>query len=210
MSSPENSNDYMAPENWRFPSDFAGQSLFQVASDWHNNAMLGWTYSAPDVYAVGYKDAADGLLYALSERRVSLDTVIYPLVFLYRQGLELQLKLILPLARRLANKAQKNDHSHGLMPMWGELRELLDVLDPYEDDKEIPAMQEFIRQLDEVDPQSYAFRYSTTKRGEVSLPDIRHINVRHLSEIMDSVFLMMSGIRSVLENMDQEDSDSGY
>jgi hypothetical protein len=36
--------------------------------------------------------------------------VVYPLVFLYRQGLELQLKLILPLARRLAGKDAVADH----------------------------------------------------------------------------------------------------
>lgn len=31
-----------------------------------------------DLYAAGYKDAADGLLFALAERRATQDSVIYP------------------------------------------------------------------------------------------------------------------------------------
>lgn len=193
----------------KFPADFAGQSLFVQGEDWQNNAMLGWTGFPMDLYAAGYKDAADGLVFALAERRTSLDSVIYPLVFLYRQGLELELKLILPLARRLAHKPGKNDRQHGLMLMWAELRPLLAALDPRPGDPQLPALESFIRQLDEVDPGSYAFRYPTSTKGEVSLPDLRYINVRHLGEIMDSVFLMLSGIHSWLGELDQHDERVG-
>ncbi len=191
------------PVKMKVPSSFRGQKLFVQGDDWRNNAMLGWTHFPLDLYASGYKDAADALLSALSQRKASLDSVIYPLVFLYRQGLELQLKMILPLARRMTDAPIKLDHRHGLMPLWAELRSLLEVLDPRENDAELPAIEDFIRQLDEVDPQSFAFRYPTDKKGEVSLPEITHINVRHLGEIMDSVFLMFTGIHSLLIEMDQ-------
>lgn len=188
----------------RPPSAFSGQRLFTQGEDWQNDAMLGWSHFPMDLYAAGYKDAADGLLYALAERKVSLDSVIYPLVFLYRQGLELELKLILPLARRLGDQQAKNDHRHGLMPLWRELRCLLEQLDPSEADQELAAIEAFILQLDEVDPGSYAFRYPMTKQGEVSLPDLSRINVRHLGEIMDSVFMLLGGIHSWLGEMDQQ------
>ncbi|MFU5616615.1 hypothetical protein ACM7VC_14565 [Pseudomonas aeruginosa] len=191
--------------NMKSLSDFAGQQLFIQGDDWHNNAMLGWTHFPWDIYAAGYKDAADALVRALAERKASLDSVVYPLVFLYRQGLELQLKLILPLARRLAGKEALADHQHGLIPLWNELRRHLQQLDPREDDKELPALEDFIRQLDTVDPGSFAFRYPTTKKGEVSLPELRHVNVRHLSEVMDSVFMLLGGIYSWLGEMEQND-----
>lgn len=184
----------------RFPSAFTGQQLFTKGDDWHNNAMLGWTHFAWDIYASGYKDAADALVAAIAERRTSLDSAIYPLVFLYRQALELELKLLLPLARHLAGEESIADHHHRLLPLWQELRRLLWQLNPREDDKEMPAIEEFIRQMDKVDPGSYAFRYPTNKKGEVSLPDLRHINVRHLSEIMDSVFMMLGGIYAWLDD----------
>ena len=187
------------------PSDFAGQQLFIQGEDWHNNAMLGWAHHSWGLYAAGYKDAADALVEALSLRKASLDSVVYPLVFLYRQGLELQLKLILPLARRLAGKEAVEDHKHFLLPLWSELRKLMEQLDPRDDDKELPAIEIFIRQLDAVDPASFAFRYPTTKKGEVSLPELRHVNVRHLSEVMDSVFMLLGGIHSWLGELDQND-----
>lgn len=188
------------------PSDFVGQALFIQGEDWYNNAMLGCVYYSPwDIYAAGYKDAADALVGALAERKASLDSVVYPLVFLYRQGLELQLKLILPLARRLVGKEAVADHQHGLMPLWSELRRHLEQLNLREDDKELPAIEDFIRQLDTVDPASFAFRCATTKKGEVSLPELRHVKVRHLSEVMDSVFMLLGGIYSMLGETEQND-----
>lgn len=188
------------------PSDFAGQQLFIQGDDCHNNAMLGWTHFPWDIYAAGYKDAADALVMALAERKAPLDSVVYPLVFLYRQGLELQLKLILPLARRLAGKEAVANHRHGLMPLWDELHRHLQQLNPREYNEELPALEDFIRQLDTVDSGSFAFRYPTTKKGEVTLPELRHVNVRHLSEVMDSVFMLLGGIYSWLGEMEQNDA----
>jgi len=205
MSHDDSLLDPALPVDCKSPSAFSGQPLFVRGSDWQNNAMLGWTPFPMDLYATGYKNAADGLLFALANRRASLDSVIYPLVFLYRQGLELQLKLMLPLARRLADVPDRSDHSHSLMPMWNELRALVEQLVPVDGDKELPAMEDFIQQMDKVDPQSFAFRYPTTKKGEISVPDLRHINVRHLSEVMDSVFMMLGGTYSVLGELVQGD-----
>lgn len=186
----------------KLPSEFAGQPLFIKGDDWENNAMLGWTHFPWDIYAAGYKDAADALVKVLLDRKAPLDSVVYPLVFLYRQALELELKLILPCARRLAEKEPVSNHDHRLMPLWTELRTLLDRLDPRDDDPEIPAIEEVIRQLDAVDSGSFSFRYPTSKKGEVALPELRHINVRHLGEVMDSVLMMLGGIYSLLGEME--------
>lgn len=210
MSRDADKPDFSGLCEYKTPSDFAGQQLFIQGDDWQNNAMLGWTHFPLDTYALGYKDAADALLYALAERSTSLDTVIYPLVFLYRQALELQLKLLLPLARRLAEAPAKDDHRHELMPLWKELRQHLEVLITDEDDAEYTAMEEFISQLHEADPRSFAFRYPTNMRGEVSLPDLAHVNVRHLSDVMDSIFLMLNGTHSMLGEMDQHDQNGEW
>ena len=53
--------------------------------------------------------------------------------------------LILPLARRLAGKEASVDIGHKLMPLWSELRRHLEQLDPREDDKDLPAIEDFIR-----------------------------------------------------------------
>lgn len=199
------SNDSLLEfEPGKTPADFSGQKLFIQGDDRLNMAMLGWIPFPWDLYATGYKEAADALVNALTARQASLDSVVYPLVFLYRQGLELQLKLMLQQARRLAKQPAASDTDHKLMPLWKELRQLVEQVDPRPGDKELPAIEDFIRQLDVVDPLSFAFRYPTNKRGAVSLPNLHHVNVRHLGEIMDSVFMMLNGIYSLLGEMDQE------
>ena len=183
------------------PADFSGQELFVQGDDRNNMSMLGWAPFPMDLYASGYKEAADVLVRALVAREASLDSVVYPLVFMYRQGLELQLELMLKEARHLAEEPAASDTDHKLMPLWRELRQLVEQLDPRPGDKELPAIEEFIRKLDGVDPLSFSFRYPTDKKGGGTLPNLRHVNVRHLAEIMDSVFLMLSGISSALGEM---------
>lgn len=190
-------------ERPKAPSAFMGQSLFGREERGFNTADLSWTYFPAHLYAIGYKDAADGLKFAISNRRTSLDSAIYPLVYLYRHGLELQLKLLLPIAGRVAQAKVTSDLlRHELMPMWRELRRLLRVIDPAMDETELMAMESFIKELHEVDPGSFAFRYSTNKKGDVSLPGLQHINVEHLAEVLDSVFMMLGGIHDWLGEMD--------
>lgn len=193
-------------ENIRWPSDFSGQQLFVKGEDWHLNAMLNWSNFRADLYAFAYKDAADGLVESMAERKVPLDSGIYPLLFLYRHALELQLKLMLATARNLTGLNPKNYDKHSLMPMWSELRKLLKDLDPSQPEIEVIAAHEFIRQLDDVDPDSMAFRYATTRYGKEHLSGVTHINIRHLRDVLNSIFLWLKGAYDWLGEMESNNS----
>lgn len=197
MSDEKNMPELDELSRYNPPSAFAGQKLFIRGEDWQHNARLGWSEFPDDLYASGYKEAADALLHSIMEKRVPLDSVIFPLIFLHRHSLELQLKIALPLARRAVGENANKDHEHGLMPMWVELRRLMEKIDP-RTDAELSAIGSFIEQLDEVDGGSFAFRYSTSRSGKSSLPDLKDINVRHLSEILDSVYWSLYGIYTML------------
>lgn len=204
MEHPETPNNLLVEiAQFKYPTDFAGQKLFIKGEDYSNNAMLGLTHFPWDIYAAGYKDAANALVKAVMERQASLDSVIYPLVFIYRQAIELQLKIILPVARRLNGDPEKADHGHGLRHLWYDLKKLLKEISPEYKDKNIAVMQDFIMQLDVIDPASIAFRYPKGKEGNDTLPDLRYINVRHLSEIMNSMFLWFDGVYSQFSEWDQ-------
>lgn len=191
------------PEAIRWPSDFSGQKLFIQGADWQYNAMLNWSHFRADLYAFAYKDAADGLVEAMANRQVSLDSGIYPLLFLYRHSLELQFKLMLNSARALTGKEPKIYDKHPLMPLWSELRHLLKELGLERSDANANAVHEFIRQLNDADPDSMAFRYATTKSGKDHLPDVTHINIRHLREVLNSVFVWLNGTYSWIGEMEQ-------
>lgn len=192
----------LEPIQW--PSDFAGQKLFIQGEDWQYNAMLDWSHFRADLYAFAYKDAADGLVEAMANRKVPLDSGIYPLLFLYRHSLELLFKLMLGTARDLTDREPKRYDKHSLRTLWTELRQLLNELGVEQSETSaanVAAVHEFIRQLDEVDPDSMAFRYATTRGGKDHLPDITHINIRHLQEVLDSVFVWLRGAYDLIGEM---------
>jgi hypothetical protein len=195
-------------ESIQWPSDFSGQQLFIQGEDWQHNAMLNWSHFRADLYAFAYKDAADGLVVAMASRQVPLDSGIYPLLFLYRHALELLFKLMLKNARALTGKEPKNYDKHSLMSLWSELRNLLKELGLEQLDANAIAVHEFIRQLDDVDPDSMAFRYATTTRGKEHLPDVTHINIRHLRNVLNSVFVWLNGAYNWIGEM--EPGRSGY
>ena len=64
----------------------------------------------------------------------------------------------------------------------------------------------FIRQLDNVDPDSMAFRYATTNSGKDHLPAVTHINIRHLREVLNSVFVWLNGTYGWIGEMEQGQS----
>lgn len=194
----------LKPIQW--PSNFSGQKLFIQGEDWQNNAMLNWSHFPADLYAFAYKDAADSLVEAMANRQVPPDSAIYPLLFLYRHTLELQLKLMLKSARSLTGKESKNYDKHPLMPLWSELRHLLKELGLERSDVEANAVHGFIRQLHDIDPESMAFRYAMTNSGKDHLPDVTHINIRHLREVLNSVFVWLNGTYNWIGEMDSGQS----
>ncbi|HBO9008650.1 hypothetical protein QOU27_08715 [Pseudomonas aeruginosa] len=189
-------------ESIQWPSNFSGQRLFIQGEDCQHNAMLNWSHFRADLYASAYKDAADGLVDAMVKGQVPLDSGIYPLLFLYRHALELQFKLMLKAARALAGKDPKSYYKHSLMPLWSELRNLLKEFEPEKSDANAPALHEFIRQLDEVDPDSMAFRYATSKSGKEHLSGVTHINILHLRDVLNSVFVWLNGVYSWVVEME--------
>jgi len=69
-------------------------------------------------------------------------------------------------------------------------------------DANATAVHEVIRQLHAVDPESMAFRYATTNSGKDHLPDVTHINIRHLCEVLNSVFVWLNGTYSWIGEME--------
>ena len=74
------------------PWPVKGDKLFLKGGDWQHSACLGWAPNKWDAYAVGYKDAADIVVEKATTTGRGLDTLVYPIAFLYRHYLELRLK----------------------------------------------------------------------------------------------------------------------
>jgi len=185
-------------EDIELPWPRSGDEVFASADDWQMNANVNWG-GGWGLYSVGYKEAGDLLVEDVAVNRGMADALVYPIVFSYRQYLELTLKDVLMKARRYyeIDKPFKNEHS--LLLPWRPLRELLERRWPERPD-ELEAVEENLCQFDAVDSGSFAFRYATTKAGAPSLPEgMQHINLRNLSEVVARIGTFLESCATALD-----------
>ena len=172
--------------------------LFTSEEDWWNNACLDSGSNGWILYAAGYKDAADILVAQVEERSAGQDTLVYPILFLYRQYLELEIKDTLRAARQLQDISSDPPVHHRIADLWTELHKHLLEISPGDSVKELQAIGRLIREFAEADPLSFAFRYPVDKRGNPSLPSMTQINLRNVREVMAKIDVTLSGAGSLV------------
>ncbi|MGA2263153.1 MAG: hypothetical protein ABSH28_17180 [Acidobacteriota bacterium] len=71
-------------------------------------------------------------------------------------------------------------------------------------DSEVKGIESYIRQLHEIDENSYNFRYETTTKGEPSIPDkerfSHYINIKLFAESMETLATYLFGIGEVFHD----------
>jgi len=167
--------------------------LFSIDVDWWHNACLNPFRADWYLYVEGYKRAAKVLVEQVKKNRSDLDILVYPIVFLYRQYMELLLKSIISNGRKLLDQSGDFPKHHRLDKLWVEARMLLEEV--YEGDprKELDEIQDYINQFCGKDPFGSAFRYPTDVKGKKSVPGLMHINIRKFSEIVEKAAFLIEG-----------------
>lgn len=159
-----------------------------ILGDWHNACLyafhedLNWS-----MYLFGYKKAGDILVDYVGNSRSHQDSLVYPIVFLYRQYVELQLKLIIKEGYQLLSIKKNYKKCHKIDELWRDCKEIITRIWPQET-SEMILIDDIITEFSLIDPISTAFRYPTNKNGNLSLPDnLLHINLRNLSDHMQKI-----------------------
>jgi hypothetical protein len=173
-----------------------GDRLF-VAHDDTRHATACLNFGFPEHgYVNGFRMAADlAVEYVVATDR-DQDYLVFPIVFGYRQYLELRLKGLLKDASRLLDEpppGSKPMAGHRLSPVWEVLLPLLRrVFD--EDDSCYNLLGDRINEFDKLDPSSEAFRYASRKDGSRSLSvDLRHISLTNLRRSMGTIANPLDG-----------------
>jgi hypothetical protein len=190
------------------PPPRKGDKLFRGdLRDWKNNACLrdGDEYA----YREGYRRGAQILVRAVEESACDQDFLVYPIIFLYRHHIELVLKRVITQAPYLIERAltkTENDHleKHRLDLLWQDFKPMASALTEAAGWDELPredveGIDDYIRQIFEVDPSSYSLRYAHSKKGDPSLPkDLTHINLRHFGELMERLANYLGGLEAAM------------
>lgn len=172
--------------------------LFASQEDWWNNACVNWCHDQWGIYADGYKEAADLLVGQVEARAPGAyqDSLVYPIIFLYRQYLELSIKGLLQDARSLQDVDEKMPFHHKIDQIWLQCRKLLSEISPGDSEEELNQITRLLKDFAKVDPTSMAFRYPHNKEGAPSLEGLTHINLRNIREVVGKISVILSGAQA--------------
>jgi hypothetical protein len=91
--------------------------------------------------------------------------------------------------------------SHNLHELWSAFKAIASEvesetgIDP-PPQEQLDGIADYINQLHSVDAGSFAFRYPLTKKGDVSVGDLKRINLARFSEHMESLCNYLEGFDS--------------
>ena len=173
------------------------EPVFCYDNDWQANACVNRSLDPLELYAIGYKEAGDRLVEFVLAKIQDQDVLIYPIVFLYRQYIELRLKEIIREGQILLEKGNDFPTHHKIWDLWCMAKEI--VIKAFENASKLPDLkyaEHVIKEFSRIDPDSYYFRYPTTKEGKNTLEGITHINIRRLAEHLEDLSKILENISS--------------
>ncbi|MGE3152057.1 MAG: hypothetical protein AB7G48_11230 [Nitrospiraceae bacterium] len=133
------------------------------------NAVLDHWTGVGDFHAAGYRQAAEILLRRLladpegtaGER----DSVVLPILFLFRHYLELRFKDIIVYGLVLSGQRAEWRHGHDLDRLWTEVHQLCGSLYGASLPAQFVTIAECVNDLCQLDPNSESFRYGRDRNG---------------------------------------------
>jgi hypothetical protein len=193
------------------PSPELGDTLIKEGRGGDAKTLFAdWMAGNWHLYADGYKRAADILVEQL-EGKTQDDNLILPIVFMYRHYVELKLKDMIMGYDKIHGIKMPTEKfgTHKLEPLWSYLKAHLSSLPDVPMNAEvIPALDRLIRELVELDPGSFNFRYAHDKARENEMVLPRSLSMTHFKETMDKIKggldYLEAGIDVELERRDFE------
>src|SRR5262245_21752211 len=119
--------------------------------------------------ADGFKTSSDILIQHLREHGRN-DALVYPIIFGYRQYLELRIKALTAVVNRSEYSEESFKRIHDLVRLWNTIRSRLS--DELQQEEQVPShvVENVIKEFQDVDPKSDGFRFpSEIKQHNIDL-----------------------------------------
>ena len=181
----------MLDNNFKLPE--LGDQLFIEGKDWFNNACLNYLKDNWDLYIMGYKLAGDKLVEYIVKKNVDQDFLVFPIVFLYRHHIELQLKIIIREGNKLLGIEEDFESIHKLDKLWTKASSIIKKVWPKIGSNIFIAVSNYIFQFNNIDPKSFSFRYPEDKERNKNLNGLEKLNIRNFSEVINKLANFLEG-----------------
>ena len=171
----------------------------------HNNFSISFSKTPKNDFGVfgrGYYKAAAKLAKGFVLQNHFSDDEAYPIVFLYRHSFELYIKNIIYLSillsafKGLDNIDQKLYNHHKLGPLAVIAQNILKRIFPHDNELIIISekMVVIAKEFDEIDKDSYSYRYPIDTVGNSSTTRNQIVNMESLSQNMNKLLEELGNI----------------
>ena len=159
------------------------------------------TFRGERIYRMkkAYKNAAD-LLVAYTEKNVhERCNLVWPIVFCYRQYIELALKDAVNEYGGKVDPKIKLPFRHEFKDLWPLYKRIICSVIIADEVPEISAVEACIYEFEKIDSGSYTFRYPTNKKGaQIDIP-YNSIDLFHIQEVMEGIYNFLDCSEEVLD-----------
>lgn len=182
-----------------------GDSLFARGEEWETLASL-----LPDDllgYAMSYKEAADALVENIERTGRGADSMVYPVLFLYRHYVELMLKGLIGMGKTFQGQKPDYPKSHLIDVLWRKCRPILESAFPEGDRRDDEAVERCMKELAQVDPKGEAFRYPEDQHQQPISHAVPCLGLRNIRDVMERIGGYLEGSYDGLRELLQAQSD---
>lgn len=178
-----------------------GDKPFVVAENPIDNATVATDQFARLYFMMeGYKIAADIMVKEAEADRTKRDFLVFPIIFNYRQFIELSLKYHIDTYGPSVGIVP-NWNSHELQILWEQFLEVLDLYGSDDPDEVDPVVGEVILAFAKIDPRSYTYRYPVDTQGRPLPIACAVLHLGTLSDVMSAVAGYFSGCDGYLSSL---------
>lgn len=184
---------------------------FKENNDWEYNSRIFPDDNISLYYGEGYKLTIDLIEKEILENdRSDQDFMIYPYCFIVRHYIEIRLKEIVFEGNKIVAEELTFKPTHNLSQLWNQSQEVLKNVWKQDFRKAPNNISKFINEFHSIDFKSDAFRYPIGTNGNKNLNNIKVINFREISKIVNEVKNYLDGITdglSVLKEKSNTNSE---
>lgn len=182
-----------------------GFQIFGEAPASEMDAFINFLGDMSYGYQEGYSRAFRVLVEHVRATDSSHDLLVYPILFVARQHIELTLKSIHRLISRYNETISEPKLIHNLAELWLPCKQFLLQEWPNDDHDWIAAVDDLTTQLTQFDAKADAFRFATLTTRAKSLDGVKRINLQHLFDVMHPIMRWLCGIEAILVEMNVTD-----
>ena len=193
---------------------FYYNKTFCIGADVHLNACVGENGGQDHIkYGFGYDEAVELMIKAAEEDNVTVDAIIYPLVFCARHRIELFLKDHLLKFTEIRHNDTITEsllsNTHDLSTLWNLFKEYGAKTDrrilPF-----LKKAQPYITDFAKIDPTGETFRYPYDKLKSIHLKHTPIININTFAKSYFKISKLIKELEHLTEYLQDEYSQNTF